>query len=255
MKLKRNDLKLTNATLRDGTRPSLSVLAIADGFIVAADGFTMVVREKKREEGDGFPENYSFGLPSAILDRIKLDKFDTLDIKLMPDGDLSATRLNKSGKIVEPSFRFKPWIGDVKFNTFYSLAPKNDETRTKVDVSASLLRQLLKVIPDGQQSIQLAISNDPNPMAGNPVEYQVLGNDGETTRGLMMPMCLAGGEIKWLKDVFVSPVPASVPASLACEHCKGTGFLDEAKVIGCCFCHGTGKAIEPLKENSPCEKI
>lgn len=202
MKIDKWDIALTNGCAKEGSsRPVLTNLCLRNGKLAAADGFMLVVRNAGLAEGENPPETM---LPSTILKTIKPCHsvkvgriIRKVSAELSINGRCEVTYKTDTGEPVEyeTSMSFKPGNPGT-FPNYDQLFPKVQEKTAVIALSAKLLKQLVKCLPD-DGIVRLGIINPTSPL-----EFHCTDPFSDSDRpiyGLLMPIVVDWKEFKWTR--------------------------------------------------------
>jgi len=196
MKLDKWDIALTNACAKEDSRPVLTNLCLRNGKLAASDSFMLVVRDVELAEGENPPETL---LPVKILKTIKTNTKNIAELTINYKCEISYKLDTGEPVEYETSMSFKP-SNSGAFPDYDQLFPKDQKKTAVTTVSANLLKQFVKCLPDGG-IVRLGIINTAGEKRSDqPVEFHCEDPFGERPiYGMLMPMFVDWSKFKWTR--------------------------------------------------------
>lgn len=192
MKLTYNDWKLVNGT-SDESRHSLNCVAIKDGWLMAADGFMIVLRKTEASS-----DNKNHLIPKSLLQAIPMKPDTSVDIEYLA-GAIKATMRDSHEREIAPALVWQQSpTGEQFSDEWQNVIPRSDHV-SMITIDIRLLRKALSCLPDTGR-VQMRTTGPTLAL-----EFQVtdiLGSDfNRVVMGMIMPMFTEPSN-RWLCNEF-----------------------------------------------------
>lgn len=239
MKLSKDDLKLFVITAKENSRPVLSHLMLARGWLMASDGYILALRKAVPDKEETLPEQFFFcrgwfkHLKPVTRQKKGIDEVHEVNID-----DKRNVIINLYNRIlkhkIEPTVTYSLPLEPTGTVPDCRNRINRGEPKAVIAVNPGLLRKVLDILPKDSGILRLAIydSREPLEFACN---THCPDNNGEDTftRGLIMPMYVTWEEQTWLKDEpsLALPQPLTGDANIT-PPAAGTPPAAEENAVG-----------------------
>ena len=184
VRLTKDDLKVANATDKEGNRQSnLACLHIQDGKLMAADGFVLAYRPCSTE-GHAV-------IRGSMAKSIKQDVIFT-EMKGKQYSHFPKKHPTTRGRKAVPSLTVIIKASKEKPLLYLgALQRVPREKKAVICLDPKLLKQALDTMPESK-FLYLGLGGK-----GDPIELFCEGSDGVITRSIIMPMCVPWDNVTW----------------------------------------------------------